>query len=60
MFTKLITTDPSAAKAAKAESQRVWADSLVASYDQFARQCKEKNFTPTVRLYTLWLECQAN
>jgi len=40
------------------EEQRLLACSLITSYDLFISQCKERNFTPTFNLYTLWAECQ--
>lgn len=42
------------------EEQRRIAYSLVASYDLFISQCKERNFTPTFNLYTLWKDCQSD
>ena len=40
------------------EEQRRTACALIESYDLFISQCKEKNFTPTFDLYTLWETCQ--
>jgi hypothetical protein len=31
---------------------------LVIGYDRFVRECKERNFTPTYKLFTLWQLCQ--
>jgi len=40
------------------EGMKVYAYFLTTSYDRFVRECKERNFTPEVKLFTLWLNCQ--
>ena len=30
--------------------------SMVAQYDIFERECRERSFTPTYKLFTLWLD----
>jgi hypothetical protein len=50
------TAELFAQKHAGSEDCHQLAFSLVAHYDKFMRECNGRDFTPTYKLFTLWME----